>query len=148
MGAHHVVDHRQPLADQVKKIVPDGVNYVLALTKTEDHFNEIIEAMAPEAAMVLIENLPQPVDINRLKPKSLSLHWEFMFGRPRFQTPNMKEQGRLLNEVAELIDAGLIRSTARTNLGLITAANLKSAHALVESGKTTGKVVLSGFSSS
>jgi NADPH2:quinone reductase len=148
MGAHHVVDHRQPLADQVKKIVPDGVNYVLALTKTEDHFNEIIEAMAPEAAMVLIENLPQPVDINKLKPKSLSLHWEFMFGRPRFQTPNMKEQGRLLNEVAELIDAGLIRSTARTNLGLITAANLKSAHALVESGKTTGKVVLSGFSSS
>ncbi len=145
MGADQVVDHCQPLAAQVKKIVPNGVNYVLALTKTEDHFDEIIEAMAPEAAMVLIENLPQPVDINKLKPKSLSLHWEFMFGRPRFQTANMRDQGRLLNEVAGLIDAGSIRSTVRTNLGLINAANLKQAHALVESGKTIGKIVLSGF---
>jgi len=148
MGAHHVIDHRQPLAAQVKKIVPEGVNYVLALTKTEDHFDEIIEAIAPEGAMVLIENLPRPVDVNKLKPKSLSLHWEFMFGRPRFQTANMKEQGRLLNEVAELIDAGFVRSTARTNLGLINAANMKHAHALVEGGKTIGKIVLSGFSPS
>lgn len=145
MGAHHVIDHRQPLAAQVKKIVPDGVNYVLALTRTEDHFDEIIEAMAPEAAMALIENLARPVDINKLKPKSLSLHWEFMFGRPRFQTANMKEQGRLLTEVAKLIDAGLLRSTARTNLGLINAANMKQAHTLVESGKTIGKAVLFGF---
>jgi len=145
MGAHHVIDHRQPLAAQVKEIVSDGVNYVLALTKTEDHFDEIIEGMAPEGAMVLIENLATPVDINKMKPKSLSLHWEFMFGRPRFQTENMKEQGRLLNEVAGLIDAGSIRSTARANLGLINAANLKQAHALVESGKTIGKVVLAGF---
>jgi NADPH:quinone reductase len=145
MGAHHVVDHRQPLAAQIKKIVPNGVNYVLALTKTEDHFDEIIEAMAPESAMVLIENLLQPVDINKLKPKSLSLHWEFMFGRPRFRLPNMKEQGRLLTEVGGLVDAGLIRSTARTDVGLINAANLRHAHALVESGKTIGKVVLAGF---
>jgi NADPH:quinone reductase-like Zn-dependent oxidoreductase len=145
MGAHHVIGHRQPLAAQVKKIVPDGVNYVLALTRTEDHFDEIIEAMAPEAAMALIENLARPVDINKLKPKSLSLHWEFMFGRPRFQTANMKEQGRLLTEVAKLIDAGLLRSTARTNLGLINAANMKQAHTLVESGKTIGKAVLFGF---
>jgi zinc-binding alcohol dehydrogenase family protein len=145
MGAHHVVDHRQPLAAQIKKIVPNGVNYVLALTKTEDHFDEIIEAMAPESAMVLIENLPQPVDINKLKPKSLSLHWEFMFGRPRFRLANMKEQGRLLTEVAGLVDAGLIRSTARTDVGVINAANLRRAHALVESGKTIGKVVLAGF---
>jgi zinc-binding alcohol dehydrogenase family protein len=145
MGAHHVVDHRQPLAAQIKKIVPNGVNYVLALTKTEDHFDEIIEAMAPESAMVLIENLPQRVDINKLKPKSLSLHWEFMFGRPHFRLANMKEQGRLLTEVAGLVDAGLIRSTARTDVGVINAANLRRAHALVESGKTIGKVVLAGF---
>jgi NADPH:quinone reductase-like Zn-dependent oxidoreductase len=60
----------------------------------------------------------------------------------------MREQGRLLNEVAKMVDAGSIRSTARTNIGLIDAANLKRAHSLVESGKTIGKVVLSGFSSS
>ena len=145
MGADHVIDHRQPMAAQVKKIVPEGANYVLALTKTEDHFDEIIAAMAPEGAIGLIENLARPIDINKLKPKSLSFHWEFMFGRSRPQSPKMSEQGRLLNQVAGLVDAEKIRSTAVTHLGVINAENLRQAHALVESGKAIGKVVLSGF---
>jgi NADPH:quinone reductase len=145
MGAHHVIDHRQPLAEQVKEIMPGGVNYVLALTKTEDYFTEIVEAMAPQSALALIENVAAPLDINQLKPKSISLHWEFMFTRARYQTADMGEQGRILNEVAGLVDAGQIRSTMRENLGTINATNLKRAHALVESGKTIGKIVLAGF---
>jgi NADPH2:quinone reductase len=145
MGAHHVIDHRQPLAGQVKAIVPGGVNYVLALTKTEDHFDEIIAAMAPQSAMALIENVARPVDINKLKPKCISLHWEFMFARARYETADMGEQGRLLNEVARLVDAGQIRTTLRQNLGSINAANLKRAHALIESGTAIGKLVLAGF---
>ena len=145
MGAHQVVDHRQPLASQVKKIVPGGVNYVLVLTKTEDHFDELIEAMVPQSAMVLIENPARPLDVVKLKPKSISLHWEFMFTRSRYETPDMVEQGRLLNEVAALVDAGRIQSTLQANLGTINASNMKKAHALVESGKTIGKIVLAGF---
>jgi zinc-binding alcohol dehydrogenase family protein len=145
MGAHHVIDHRQPLAAQVKAVVPGGVNYVLALTKTEDHFDEIIAAMAPQSAMALIENVARPVDINKLKPKCISLHWEFMFARARFETADMGEQGRLLNEVARLADAGQIRTTMRQNLGTINTANLKRAHALIESSATIGKIALEGF---
>jgi zinc-binding alcohol dehydrogenase family protein len=145
MGAHQVIDHRQPLAAQVKAIVPDGVNYVLALTKAEDHFDEIIDAMAPQSAMALIENVARPVDINKLKPKCISLHWEFMFARARYATADMGEQGRLLNEVARLVDAGKIRTTMRQNLGPIAAANMKRAHVLIESGTTIGKIVLAGF---
>jgi NADPH2:quinone reductase len=145
LGAHHVIDHRQPLARQVKAIVPAGVNYVLALTRAGDHFNEIVEAFAPQGALALIENVAAPLDLNQLKPKSISLHWEFMFTRARYETADLDEQGRLLDEVAGLVDAGLIRSTMRENLGLINAANLKRAHALVESGTTIGKIVLSGF---
>jgi NADPH:quinone reductase len=145
MGALHVIDHRKPLASQVKQIVPDGVNYVLALTRAEDHWDEMIEAMAYRGGIVLIENPAKPIDIVKMKPKSLSLHWEFMFGRSHFQTSEMGEQGRLLNEVAGLVDAGLLRSTVRTNLGSISAANMKRAHAMVESGTTLGKIVLSGF---
>jgi zinc-binding alcohol dehydrogenase family protein len=145
MGAHHVIDHRQPLAAQVKAIIPGGVNYVLALTKVEDHFDQLIEAMTPQSAMALIENPARPLDITKFKPKSISLHWEFMFTRSRYETPDMSEQGRLLNEVAALVDAGRIVSTMQKNLGAINATNLKQAHALVESGKTMGKVVLSGF---
>jgi zinc-binding alcohol dehydrogenase family protein len=145
MGAHHVIDHRQPLAAQVKAIVPGGVNYVLALTKAEDHFDELIAAMAPQSAIALIENVARPVDINKLKPKCISLHWEFMFARARYQTDDMGEQGRLLSEVARLVEAGQIRTTMRQNLGPINADNLKRAHALIESGTTIGKIVLDGF---
>jgi zinc-binding alcohol dehydrogenase family protein len=145
MGAHHVVDHRQPLAKQVKGILPGGVNYVLALTKTEDHFDELIEAMAPQSAIALIENPARPLDIVKLKPKSISLHWEFMFTRSRYETPDMGQQGHILNEVAALVDAGQIQSTMQANLGVINAANMKQSHALVESGKAIGKIVLSGF---
>jgi NADPH:quinone reductase len=145
MGAHHVIDHRQPLASQVKANLPGGVNYVLALTKTEDHFDELIESMAPQSAMALIENPARPLDVVKLKPKSISLHWEFMFTRSRYETTDMGEQGRLLSEVAALVDTGRIVSTMQTNLGAINAANLRQAHALVESGKTIGKIVLAGF---
>lgn len=147
MGAHHVINHSQPLAAQVKPLAPAGVNYVLALTRTEDHFDEIIAAMAPQSALVLIENPARPLDIVKLKPKSISLHWEFMFTRARFETPDMAEQGRLLREVAALVDAGRIQSTMQVNAGRINAANLKRAHALVESGRCIGKVVLEGFDS-
>jgi zinc-binding alcohol dehydrogenase family protein len=145
MGAHHVIDHRQPLANQIKQIMPGGVNYVLALTKVEDHFDQIIEGMTPQSAVVLIENPARPLEITKLKPKSISLHWEFMFTRSRYETADMGEQGRLLGEVAGLVDEGRIVSTMQTNLGAINAANLRQAHALVESGKTMGKVVLAGF---
>ena len=145
MGAQHVIDHRRPIAKQVKAIAAEGVNYVLALTRTEDHFDEIVEALAPQGALALIENPARPLDIVKLKPKSISLHWEFVFSRTRYETADMTEQGRVLTEVAGLVDAGLIRTTMNTNLGLITAANVRRAHAIAESGTSIGKVVLSGF---
>ncbi len=145
MGAHHVVDHGEPLAAQVTAIVPGGVNHALALTRTEDHFEEIIASMAPQSAIALIENPARPLDITKLKPKSISLHWEFMFTRSRYQTTDMGEQGRLLREVAALVDAGRIQTTMQTYCGTINAANLRQAHGFVESGKTIGKIVLAGF---
>jgi NADPH2:quinone reductase len=148
MGAHHVISHGKPLAIQVEAILNEGIKYVLALTRTEDHFEELVEAMAPQSAMALIENPARPLDIIKLKPKSISLHWEFMFTRSHYQTPDMREQGRLLNQVADLVDAGRIQSTLQTNLGTINATNMRRAHALIESGTTIGKIVLSEFSSS
>jgi len=145
MGAHYVVDHRQPLSSQIKPVAPGGVNYVLGLTKIEDHFEEIIESMAPQSAIALIENPARPLEITKLKPKSISLHWEFMFTRSRFQTADMGEQGRLLTEVGELMDAGRIRTTLQANFGQITAENMRRAHVAIESGRTIGKIVLAGF---
>jgi NADPH:quinone reductase len=145
MGAHHVIDHRRPIAGPVKAIAPQGVNYVLAMTRTEEHFDEIVDALAPQGALALIENPARPLDIVKLKSKSIPLHWEFVFTRALYQTADMGEQGRVLDEVANLVDAGLIRTTMNANFGLINAANMRRAHAIAESRTAIGKLVLSGF---
>jgi len=145
MGAHHVVNHREPLAAQVKAIAPGGVDYVMALTHTEQHFEEIVELLAPQGKLGCIDDPAKPLDLSALKRKSLSFHWESMFTRSSFQTADMIGQHRLLDEVASLVDAGVLRSTIGQNLGPINAANLKRAHALVESARSVGKAVLSGF---
>jgi len=145
LGAHHVIDHRQPLAAELKRIGIDAVTHVASLTHTEAHYAQIIESLAPQGRLGLIDDLTAPLDVRLLKPKSLSLHWEMMFTRSMFETPDMAEQGALLNRVAELVDAGRLRSTLGENFGRINAENLKRAHAAVESTSTRGKTVLEGF---
>ena len=85
------------------------------------------------------------LDVLPLKSRSASLHWEMMFTRSIFQTADMDEQGKLLDKVSRLIDAGTLRTTVSEHFGAINAANLRRAHALIESGKARGKVVLEGF---
>ena len=100
--------------------------------------------MAPQGRFCLIDD-PPPLDIMKLKRKSLSLHWELMFTRPLYGTADIEEQHRLLNTVSDMVDEGRIRSTMTAHYGRINAANLMSAHALIESGSARGKVVLEGF---
>jgi zinc-binding alcohol dehydrogenase family protein len=145
LGAHHVVDHRQPLAAELKRIGVGQVTHVASLTHTEAHYAQIVESLAPQGRLGLIDDLTAPLDVRLLKPKSLSLHWEMMFTRSMFETPDMGAQGALLNRVAELVDAGRLRSTLGEHFGRINAANLKRAHAAVETASTQGKTVLEGF---
>jgi len=79
------------------------------------------------------------------KAKSVGIHWEMMFARPRFKTPDMIEQHRILNRVASMIDAGGLRTTHTETVGSITAANLRETHRRLESGTTIGKLVLAGW---
>jgi zinc-binding alcohol dehydrogenase family protein len=143
LGAHAVIDHRQPLATALKAAGVDEVDFVAALTQTGQHYEQIVESLKPQGALAVIDD--DPLDVMKLKMKSISLHWELMFTRSLFETPDMDEQGRLLGEVAGLVDAGRIRSTVNHRLGTINAENLRRAHALIESGKAQGKVVLTGF---
>jgi NADPH:quinone reductase-like Zn-dependent oxidoreductase len=117
------------------------VRYVLSLTATDAHWDEIALVLAPQGQICLIDD-PQALDITKLKLKAGTLHYEFMFTRSMFETPDMIQQHKLLNEVAALVDEGLIRTTLGQNLGAINAANLRQAHAAVESGRMIGKVVL------
>lgn len=145
LGAHHVIDHRQPLSEELKRIGIDQVTHVASLTQTDQHFAQLVEALAPQGRLALIDDPEQPLDIMQLKRKSLSLHWELMFTRSLFETADMIEQHHLLDRVAELVDAGTLRTTLGEHFGSINAANLRRAHALLESGTAKGKIVLEGF---
>ena len=144
LGAHFVIDHSQPLAAQLQAIGIKEVEIIASVAATSAHYPKLVEALAPQGQFGLIDD-PKTLDALPLKRKAASLHWEFMFARPVFGTPDMIAQHLLLDEVADLVDAGVIRSTFSESLGAINAANLKTAHALVESGKARGKVVLEGF---
>lgn len=145
LGAHHVIDHRQPLSEELKRIGINQVTHVASLTQTDQHFAQLVEALAPQGRLALIDDPEQPLDIMQLKRKSLSLHWELMFTRSLFETADMIEQHRLLDRVAELVDAGTLRTTLGEHFGSINATNLRRAHALLESGTAKGKIVLEGF---
>ncbi|HVI53874.1 MAG TPA: zinc-binding alcohol dehydrogenase family protein [Luteibacter sp.] len=145
MGAHHVIDHSKSLVDEVRAVAPDGVDYVLSLTRTEEHFPALVELLKPHGKFGLIDDPAEPIDIRLMKRKSLSLHWELMYTRSLFHTEDMAAQGRILDEAANLVDAGVVKTTMREHVGVIDAANLRKAHAMLESGKTIGKVVLAGF---
>jgi zinc-binding alcohol dehydrogenase family protein len=144
LGAHHVVDHSKPMAVQIRAAGHRFVDYIFGVTHSDQHFDTIADVIAPQGKFGLIDD-PKPFDIAKLKGKSASIHWESMFVRSSFQTADMIEQHNLLDEVAQLVDAGKVRSTAAENLGRITAANLRRAHAMVESDRTRGKLVLEGF---
>ncbi|PUA42966.1 zinc-binding alcohol dehydrogenase family protein [Pseudomonas protegens] len=144
LGAQHVVDHRQPLSAELKRIGIHQVTHVASLTQTDAHLDELVEALAPQGKLALIDD-PKSLDVTKLKRKSLSLHWEFMYTRSLFETADMQEQHVLLNKVAELIDAGTLKTTLGEHFGQINAANLRRAHAVLESGTAKGKIVLEGF---
>ncbi len=144
LGAHHVIDHRRPLLDELNRVGVGEVSHLVSLTHTDQHFPAIVEAIAPQGRFGLIDD-PEPIDVRLLKRKSVSLHWELMFTRSLFGTADMGAQHRLLEEVARMVDEGLLRSTIGENFGPISATNLKRAHALIETGKAKGKIVLEGF---
>ncbi|MEO8164107.1 MAG: zinc-binding alcohol dehydrogenase family protein [Betaproteobacteria bacterium] len=144
LGAHHVVDHSKPLAAEVRALGIQQVDVVASLTHSEQHLAQIAEIIAPQGRFGMIDD-PKTFDILALKRKSVSIHWEFMFTRAVFETADMIAQHQLLKQIADMVDAGALRSTPSEEFGTINAANLRRAHALIESGRATGKIVLSGF---
>jgi NADPH2:quinone reductase len=144
LGAHHVVDHTKTLAEQIDALGIGQPAFIFSTNATLQHLPDIVKLIAPQGRFGLIDD-PKVLDIVPFKRKSVSTHWELMFTRPLFSTADVQEQGALLNEVARLVDDGRLRTTLTEILNPINASNLKRAHALIESGRAKGKIVLEGF---
>jgi len=146
MGAHQMIDHRQPLAPQLATLGFTQVDAALNLADTDRYWDVLGELLAPQGHVGLIVEPAGTLKIgDPYKAKCIGIHWEFMFARARFRTDDMAEQGRILDRVAELIDAGELRGTRHDTLSPIHAANLREAHRRLESGSTVGKLVLAGW---
>lgn len=144
LGADHVIDHRQPMKQQLQAVGIEAVDYVASLTHTDLHYPQLVDIVAPQGRIGLIDD-PQTLDALPLKRKAVSLHWELMFTRSLYTTPDIQRQHEILNEVAGLVDAGTLKTTLGEHYGKISAENLRKAHQLIESGRARGKIVLEGF---
>ena len=145
MGADHVINHNNGIANELKKIGITQVSHIASITHTHVHFEDLAEVIKPQGKICLIDNPPAPLNIDLLKSKSASLHWEFMFTRSLFETEDIIQQHHIFNEIADLIDTQKIVTTLGENLGKINVTNLKRAHKLIESNQSIGKLVLEGF---
>ncbi|MFH8387577.1 zinc-binding alcohol dehydrogenase family protein [Kitasatospora sp. NPDC018058] len=143
MGAHHVIDHHRPLVQQLVEVAPGGVDHVFSTAGTDRNLAAYAEVLNPFGQIVAIDDL-DTLGIGALKAKSLSFHWEFMYTRSMFQTADQNMQHHILTEIARLVDAGLLTTTATQDLGPINAANLREAHRILESGTAIGKTTLTG----
>jgi zinc-binding alcohol dehydrogenase family protein len=144
LGAHHVIDHSKPLAAEMARAGIREAQYVASLTHTDQHFEQIVEALAPQGRLGLIDD-PEMIDVRLLKRKSASLHWELMYTRSIFDTPDVIRQHEMLNKVADMVDSGMLKTTTGEHFGKINAENLRRAHQLLESHRAKGKIVLEGF---
>lgn len=144
MGAAHLVDHHRPLAPQVGELAPDGVDFVFSTAGTDRNLAAYADILKPFGRIVAIDDFG-PVEIGLLKSKSISFHWEFMFTRSLHRTADLAEQGRILDQISRLVDAGILTTTATTDLGKINAEHVREAHRVLESGKAIGKITLTGF---
>lgn len=144
LGAHHVIDHSQPIAAQVEALGLGQPAFVFSTTHTGNYVTEIAELIAPQGRFGLIDD-PSEFSIMPFKQKSVSIHWEFMYTRSLFQTADITRQHDILTEMATLLDTGKIQSTATESLGTINAENLRKTHVLLESNKAKGKLTLAGF---
>ncbi len=144
LGAHAVIDHAKPMKEQIEKLKFPPVALIASLTCTDQHYKALADIVTPQGKFGLIDDPPE-FNVAVFKGKAVSIHWESMFTRSSFQTADMIGQHHLLNDVADLIDKGVLRTTLDQTFGVINAANLKRAQALIESGKSRGKIVLEGW---
>jgi len=144
LGADHVINHHGNMVEQVKQLGLETVDHI-AVFNDMRHWDACVELIRPQGGIVSIDNTDVPMPMAGMKTKAASLHWEFMFARAMFKTPDMIKQHELLNWIADAVDTGKIQTTVTKVISPINASNLREAHRLIETGQAKGKLVLEGY---
>ena len=141
MGADVVVNHKD-LVTEVRKAGFKYVDFIVDFVDVNAYWDDMVELIKPQGHIASITGSAEPVALNKLKTKSASFSWEFMYTRSSFETEDMIEQHKILTTVASLIEDGEIVHTLTQTLNGLSAANLKQAHQQLESGTTIGKLAI------
>ncbi|GAB3950495.1 zinc-binding alcohol dehydrogenase family protein [Spirosoma harenae] len=142
MGADYVINHNDLVAE-VRKAGFQYVDFIVDFVDTNLYWDAMADLIKPQGHIASITGSSNPITLNKLKNKSASFSWEFMYTRSTYQTNDMIEQHFILDKVSKLLDDGTLVTTLQETLHGLSADNLKAAHAKLESGKTIGKVVIS-----
>ena len=145
LGADYVINHHSDLIVQYRTLGIKDPDYILCLNDTDRHFSAMAELIAPQGMICSIVGCQEKHDLDRLKSKSAGLVWEFMFTRPMFKTDDMIAQHHLLNDIAQLLDDGILISTLTNTIGPMTSATISDAHQQLLSGTTLGKLALTAI---
>jgi zinc-binding alcohol dehydrogenase family protein len=145
LGADQILDHRQPLRPQIEAAGYRFVDYIFNCADTDGYWDSMTDLIVPQGKICTIVDNKGPLNQQALKLKSVAHIWELMFTRSKYQTADMIEQHHALNRVADWIEQGKVKSILRETLRPINSANLKKAHAKLESGSMIGKLVLAGW---
>jgi len=141
LGADYVVNHHR-LKEELENIGHREVDYILDFVDLEGYWEMAAEIIKPQGHIVTITGSNNPLHLNVLKNKSVTLSYEFMYTRSMYTTDDIEKQHEILNKIGGLFDGGMLKSTLTTTLKGFTVENLKRAHQLQESGKSIGKTVI------
>lgn len=144
LGADAVIDHRLPLPEQLRSAGFADVNMILNTADTAAYWDACCEIIAPLGGICSIVETDKPLNLAPLMRKSARFSWELMFTRSIFGV-ELEMQGQILDKVGELIDQKVLRTTLTARRSPISAATLREAHTLLESGQAIGKVVIEGW---
>lgn len=137
MGADEVISH-----DEVAALGENSCDLILCCHDTDSYFDTMTRLAAPFGHICLLSGTTSKQDIEPLKAKSAAVHWEFMFTRSMFQTPDMKIQGEIISRVAGQVADGRLRSTLQKTLAPLSPETLEEGQRLLAKGGMIGKLVI------
>ncbi|TWT26457.1 zinc-binding alcohol dehydrogenase family protein [Planomicrobium sp. CPCC 101110] len=142
-GADYTINHLEPFESQLEALGLGGVHYIFCLTNVDDHMSNMAKVILPQGRICSILPAQKPLDI-ALFSKSVTFAYELMYTRSMFHTEDMAAQHELLDELADWVDAGKIKTTMTERMSPINSSNLEQAYGKLMSGRTIGKIVLEG----
>ena len=145
MGASEVINHKMPLAVQIKDLGMKSVDYILCLTDPTPIFTDLADIISPQGKICCLVESSADLPMNALRTKSVGFFWEGVFTKSLFRAKNLISQHDILNHLADLVDSGVLKTTLSQEIGLICARNLSKACQKIQASGVVGKIVMNGF---